>query len=125
MTTRIDPADSDSTTTVSAAEFPRLLLATAGEPETRGALSVAAALTERDDAQVMALGVAVTFSKQVSGMLSMKLPSEIDDEARRHMLERLRRSLHGLAAADRWTKQVLVGLPADTITDSAAAWRHR
>lgn len=123
MATRIGPTARDSTVTASAPECSRLLVATAGEPETRGALLVAAALTERDDAQVMALGVAVPFPHQLSGMMSMKAPAEIDDEARRLMAERLRRSLDGVPTADRWTKQVLVGLPADTITDSAAAWR--
>ena len=123
MTTRIGPATRDSTTTASAAEFSRLLVATAGEPETRGALLVAAALTERDDAQVMALGVAVPFPLQLSGVMSMKSPSEVDDEARRHTTERLQRSLQGVPTADQWTKQVLVGFPADTIAESAATWR--
>jgi nucleotide-binding universal stress UspA family protein len=123
MTTHTRPDAGASTTTASVSAYRRLLVATAGEPESRGALSIAAALTERDDAQVMALGVAVPFPHDLSGILSMKPPAEIDDEARQRVADRLRRGLHGIAAAERWTKQALVGLPAETIADSAAAWR--
>ena len=123
MTTQSRAEVGARTTSTSAATFARFLVATAGEPDSRGALAVAAALTERDDSQVMALGVTMPFPRDLSGVLSLKLPMAGEDEARRHTLDQLRRSLQGIPAAERWTKQVLVGVPADTITASAAAWR--
>src|SRR5581483_8431827 len=106
-----------------ARERSRLLVATAGEPDSRGALRTAAALTQRDDAEVMALGVAMPFPNRLGSFASMKSPVMIDDERRCAVLSRIQRSTQRLPAAAEWTKQAAVGMPAETINEVAASWR--
>lgn len=53
----------------------------------------------------------------------MRTASTIDEEDRRAVLKHVERSLHFVDAADTWTKQAMVGMPADVI-DSVADASH-
>lgn len=97
----------------------RVLIATAGEAESKGAVHLAAALTARRGAQVTALGVSVPFPHNVSSFLSIKPPAAIDEEAREQLLARIRESLSRTPAARSWTVRASVGMPADVILMAA------
>jgi nucleotide-binding universal stress UspA family protein len=101
--------------------IPRLLVATAGDREARGAMLLAAALSARDHSDVLALGVALPFPRSHGGLFTMRTASAIDEDDRRTVLKHLERSLRGLDAAAMWTKQAMVGMPADVIDNVASA----
>src|SRR4051794_21018936 len=101
----------------------RLLVATAGEPESQGALSLAAELAARDRAAVVALGVARPFPHGVAGALSLKPPVMIDEESRLDLLDRVRRTTASIKGSTKWEKRALVGIPDDAINDAARTWR--
>lgn len=101
---------------------PRLLVATAGEPESRGALNVAAALSARDHSDVLVLGVATPFPHNVSTMVSMRRAVPMDEESRLEVLARVRHSLADIQGADTWVTRAFIGLPADEIQSIAGRW---
>ena len=93
----------------------RILLATAGRPESRGALRVASALARREQCPVLVLGVAMPFPHDLSTLVSMHQPMVIDEQNRRAILASVRRSLRNIDGADGWEKRVFVGMPPDEI----------
>lgn len=97
----------------------RILIATAGESESRGALNVAAALAARRGARVTALGVAVPFPHNLSTLLSAKPPASVDEEERERLLGEIRRSLNGIPGTRAWTVRAAIGMPADVILTAA------
>ncbi|MGH7617520.1 MAG: universal stress protein [Gemmatimonadaceae bacterium] len=121
MSTLVSPDDRESAHATESG--PCLLMASAGEAESRGAILVAALLNERAGGSVVALGVAPPFPHKGSGIVSMKTASVIDGEDRRRTLAELARSLRVVPATKRWTKQAVVGMPVDRIIDAVAAWR--
>ena len=62
-----------------------ILVATAGEDESRGALRVAAALAAIDGAPVVALGVAAPFPHNLSARVTLRPPPSIDEQTRRDL----------------------------------------
>jgi nucleotide-binding universal stress UspA family protein len=101
----------------------RLIVATTGEPESRGALRFAASLGERfPSAAVLAVGVAAPFPHNVSTMLSLKQPTTIDDESRRDLLDIVRRTVAEIPGADGWEKLAITGAPSDEINEIAERW---
>jgi nucleotide-binding universal stress UspA family protein len=84
---------------------------------------LAAALSARDHSDVLALGVALPFPRNHAGLFSMRTATAIDEDDRRAVLKHLERSLHALEAASTWTKQAMVGMPADVINNVASASR--
>lgn len=72
----------------------RVLVATAGEPDSLGVLRVAAELARYRRAAVMALGVSTPFPHTVSGLVSLKRPIMTDEENRLKVLA------HACAAID-------------------------
>ena len=101
----------------------RILVATAGEPESLGALSVAAELARQRNVEVMAVGVATPFPHTVSGFVSLKPAIVADEHNRLRVLAQLGTQVEGLAGADRWLKRAAVGFPADVITATAEQWK--
>jgi len=101
----------------------RVLVATAADPDSAGALHVAAELAQQRAATVMALGVAVPFPHKVTPLFTVKPPVSIDEESRLQLLSHIGRRLQGLPAAARWSKQAMIGWPADVINNVAASWK--
>jgi nucleotide-binding universal stress UspA family protein len=101
----------------------RALIATSGEPESRGALRFTAALCERfPDTAVLALGVSMPFPHNVSTMLSLKQATTVDEESRRDVLDTVRQAIAHVPGAETWEKMALVGNPADEINRIAERW---
>jgi nucleotide-binding universal stress UspA family protein len=101
----------------------RILVAAAGDKDSRGALRLAAELANRDAASVMLLGVATPFPHNLSTFVSMRRPVTMDEASRRAVLEDVQDSVHGLPGADRWMKRAVVDFPADAIVKTASEWR--
>ncbi len=102
-----------------------ILVATAGEIESRGALRVAAALAEREGAPVVALGVAAPFAHNLSARLSLRPPVSIDEQTRRDLHERIRESLNDVPGSESWVVRAFTGTPADLVHAAAAKWKAR
>jgi nucleotide-binding universal stress UspA family protein len=101
----------------------RLLVATTGGPESRGALHLAAKLAERGRTSVLALGVARPFPHATAGLFSLKQPVVLDEDSRRGVLENVRRATASIDGTAKWEKRALVGMPDDVINDAATTWR--
>jgi len=102
-----------------------ILVATAGEPESLGALKMAAALAAADGATVVALGVAPPFPHDVSTLLSPRPPVSIDERSRRDLEHVVRKSLEEIPAAHAWQVRAFTGTPADVINSAASRWKAR
>lgn len=101
----------------------RLLVATAGDAESRGALRFAASLCERfPSSAVLALGVALPFPHNVPAMLSLRQPTTIDEESRAELLDMVRRALADIPGADGWEKMAITGTPPEGINQIAERW---
>jgi nucleotide-binding universal stress UspA family protein len=102
-----------------------ILVATAGEEESRGALRVAAALAAMDGAPVVALGVAGPFPHNLSARVSLRPPTSIDEQTRRDLHERIRDSLSEIRGSESWVVRAFTGTPADLVHAAAAKWKAR
>ncbi|MFI5229999.1 MAG: universal stress protein [Gemmatimonadales bacterium] len=100
-----------------------LLVATAADRQSRGALHVAAAIAERDELPVMALGVAAPFPRNLSMLVSLGQPVTIDEVARLQLLDEISSFVAHVPGSEQWTKQAVLGTPADEIVDAAARWK--
>src|SRR4051812_49075712 len=65
----------------------RILVASAGDPSTAGAVRVALALARRRGATVQVLAVATPFPHNISAGFGAAPPAVLDDDARRATLE--------------------------------------
>jgi nucleotide-binding universal stress UspA family protein len=101
----------------------RILVASAGEPESLGALAVAAELARRHNADVMVLGVATPFPHTMSSFVSVKPAFAADEENRIRVLAQLRDQVAGLRGSGRWLKRAAVGFPAEAINLTAEQWK--
>lgn len=70
----------------------------------------------------MALGVSPPFSHNVSTLLSLEHPANIDNESRRDVVEALRRAVADIPGADGWEKVVITGTPSEEINEIAERW---
>jgi len=102
-----------------------ILVATAGENESRGALRVAAALAAIDGAPVVALGVAAPFPHNLSARVTLRPPPSIDEQARRELQERIRESLNEIPGSESWVVRAFTGTPADLVHAAAKTWKAR
>jgi nucleotide-binding universal stress UspA family protein len=100
----------------------RLIVATAGDENSVGALYLASALARRDSARVMALGVTMPFPGDVASIVSSS-PLFIDEKARRELLASVRARVARVPATDRWSKRVVIGDPADVVNALASRAR--
>jgi nucleotide-binding universal stress UspA family protein len=113
-----------STAKASSPERP-ILIATAGEDESRGALRVAAALAAANHAPVVALGVATPFPHNLPARLTLRPPTSIDEKTRRDVHDRIRDSLREIPGSDSWTVRAFTGTPADLVHAAAKEWNAR
>jgi nucleotide-binding universal stress UspA family protein len=109
--------------TAPARERGALLVATAADRESRGALRVAAAIAERDHLSVVALGVATPFPRNVSMLVSFGQPMTIDEAARLELLGEVSQFVATVPGSERWAKRATLGTPADEIVDASARWK--
>ena len=101
----------------------RVVIATAGEAESRGALRFAAALSERfPETAVLALVVSTPFPQNVSTMLALKQATTIDEESRHEVLEAVRRAVAHVPGGASWEKLALIGTPSEEINRVAIRW---
>lgn len=100
----------------------RLIVATAGDDNSVGALYVASALARRDSARVLALGVTMPFPGDVASIVSSS-PLFIDEKARRELLSLIRARVARVPGTNGWSKRVVVGDPADVVNTVASTSR--
>ena len=101
----------------------RILVATAGEAESRGALRLTAALAARDTSAVLALGVTTPFPHNRSSLVWVRQPVALDERSRLDVLEHVRHAVHGIPGADGWETRAFIGMPPDLINAIALKWK--
>lgn len=100
----------------------RILVASAGEPSSLGAMRLTSTLGRRRSASVHALAVATPFPHTTHPIMTMAPPALIDDDNRRQALERLRAQLVTVRGARGWTMRATAGFAAESIVDAAERW---
>ena len=100
----------------------RILVASAAEPSSVGAITLATALARRRSASVHALIVATPFPHTFPSILAMAPPALVDDDNRRAALERLREQLSTVRGTGEWAVRATTGFAADSIAQAAARW---
>jgi nucleotide-binding universal stress UspA family protein len=101
----------------------RVLVATAGDPESLGAVRVASALTTECAATVLALGVAVPFPHSFPSILAVSSPLVADEKSRLQVLHEVDASVRDIPGASDWSKAAVVGWPSDAVNGTAVSWR--
>ena len=101
----------------------RVLVATAGDADSLGALWLASALTEQRSAEVLALGVTPPFPHTFPSIFRVKPPIVIDEESRLQMLSDVREFVRDIPGADRWQKVAVLGWPGDVVVATATSWK--
>jgi nucleotide-binding universal stress UspA family protein len=97
----------------------RIVVATDGQPESIGALHLAAALGRRRGTSVTAVAVATPFPHNLTSIARPDQPVALDQRTLRELQARVERHLGEAADAEHWQLQTVVGWPADTINDLA------
>lgn len=100
----------------------RILVASAGEPDSIGAIHLATKLARRHSASVHALTVATPFPHTFPSIVSLAPPAMVDDGNRRNALEVLRHQLSSVRGTGEWAIRATTGFAAESIVDSAARW---
>lgn len=93
----------------------RIVVASAGEPASLGAIRVALALARRASASVHVVAVATPF-------LHVAAAAAAGDDMRRATVEAVGRQLATVAGTAHWEVDATVGMPADCIVDAAESW---
>jgi nucleotide-binding universal stress UspA family protein len=101
----------------------RVLLATAGDPQSLGAVWVTSALTRERGAEVLALGVAVPFPHTFPSMFAAKSPLAIDEGSRLQVLKDVEGALCDVPGTDEWSRAAINGWPSDAVSATARSWR--
>ena len=122
MRTTTKPARRTRPAIAARARHMRILVATAGEPDSDGALRVAGELSRLRGAEVLAVGVSTPFPHNVGLMASLKQPVALDEEARQSVLTDMRRQLTRIPDSAKWAKRAVIGWPVETINDFANSW---
>jgi nucleotide-binding universal stress UspA family protein len=97
----------------------RILVATAGDADSIGALHVAAELARTRPASVVALGIALPFPHTAPTLIAAKTPASIDEDGRTRVFADMQTTLADVPGADGWAKRAVVGWPADVINSAA------
>lgn len=100
----------------------RILVATAGQPDTEGAITVASLLARRTHALVDVLTVVAPFPHLAPAALRFAPPAVMDEENRREAFDTVRAQIAAAHHGDSWRVYAEVGWPADTIVDAARKW---
>jgi nucleotide-binding universal stress UspA family protein len=100
----------------------RILVASAGESSSIGAIRIATILARRRSASVHALIVAPPFPHTIASILAVAPPVHVDEDNRRSALEQLRRQLATVRGTGDWAMRATTGFAAESITDAATRW---
>ena len=95
----------------------RIVVATNGDGESRGAVELAARLADRGAA---VLAVAVVEPAHGHGSAPSAAP--FNDESRCEVPDTVERSLRDVRHSERWTKRAFLGWPADVVNEAAENW---
>lgn len=101
----------------------RIVVATAGDAESVGALWLASKLASHRLGSVLALGVTTPFPHAVTPMINPRSPASIDESGRLEMLADVQKTLVDIPGTASWSKRAIVGWPADVIDRTAASWK--
>lgn len=93
----------------------RVVVAANADDESRGALEMAARLSEERNAVVLSVSAV-----EPSNVLCACGP--VEDETRCEVPSSVQRVLNELPVSKRWTRRALRGSPADVINEAAATW---
>src|SRR5262249_53507691 len=99
----------------------RVLAATAGDADSRGALRIAAELARTRGASVCALAVASPF-RHGSSLITVEGIGPFDETNRRDILRRLIRRTRATPGADTWMRRAITGWPSEQIVQMAEEW---
>lgn len=100
----------------------RMLICSAGDPSSLGALKVGAVLARRRSAAVHVLTVATPFPHKLPSVFDVAPPAMLDDDSRRAAIEQLREQLLTVRGARSWTMRAATGFAPETILDAARRW---
>ena len=101
----------------------KILVATAGDADSKGALHVAAELARTRPTSVIALGIALPFPHTVPTLIAPKTPASLDEDGRTRVFAEMQVTLADVPGAEGWAKRAVVGWPADVINSAAATWK--
>jgi len=107
-------------TRIAPSPHPRVVVATSGDDDSRGAVEFAARLSEDRGAAVLAAAVITPMAHVPSR--SARNESPFDDDSRCDVPDVVERALSVVPASARWTKRAIRGWPADVINAAAASW---
>lgn len=99
-----------------------ILVATAGDDESTGAIRAAALLARRMHAGVEVLAVVPPFPHALPTGLMMASAAEIDEETRKSMVGRIHARLKETRGSGGWRIHTAVGWPVDCIVAAARRW---
>jgi nucleotide-binding universal stress UspA family protein len=100
-----------------------ILLATAGDDESAGAVRAAALLARRTGGQVEVLTIVTPFPHAAPTGTLMATATEMDEENRKASLERVREQLREVQGARAWPVRAAMGWPVDGIVAAARRWK--
>jgi nucleotide-binding universal stress UspA family protein len=100
----------------------RILVATAGEPESIGAIHVARTLARRKRARIHVLAVTTAFPHSAPPVFPPAPPVQVDESNRLATFEQARNQLATVPGASDWTTTAVVGWPGDRIVDAGTRW---
>lgn len=99
-----------------------ILVATAGDDESTGAVRAAALLARRMGGDVEVLTVITPFPNAAPTGLMMVTAAEADEESRKAAMQRVRAQLKEVRGAAGWPVHAAVGWPMDAIVAAARRW---
>jgi len=100
----------------------RILVATAGEPESLGAIYAARALARRKGARIHVLAVTTPLPHSALPVFAPGSPVQVDESNRLATFEQARNQLATVPGASDWTTTAVVGWPGDRIVDAGTRW---
>lgn len=101
----------------------RVLVATAGDEESRAAIAFTSALAPRLHATVDVLTVVVPFPHRISTGFTVAPPPVIDEDNRQAAVAEVRAQLRSVRGTGKWRLDSALGWPAETIPIAAARTR--
>ena len=100
----------------------RILVASAGDASSLGAIRIASALARKENATVHALTVATLLSHSAPSPLQAAPPILTEEENQRVALETMRRQLATVPGTENWELHAATGRPPERIVAAAERW---
>ena len=98
----------------------RILVATAGDPESRAAIALTAALAPRLHATVGVVTVVIPFPHRAALDYRAAPPPVIDEDNRRAAIDEVKAQVRAVRGASKWQIDSALGWPAETIPLAAS-----